>query len=86
MASRDLSRVACGLAIGTFAFVKRTAELCALLALIIASLFSGCASSTEEGVVIESPEQKTTAAEAHFARPTYVPGGEGGMSSAHSGF
>ncbi len=72
--------------IGTFASVKKRAGLCAILALLIASFLSACASSKEEGVVTESTEQKTTAAEAHFARPSFAPSGEGGTSSAHSGF
>ena len=75
--------VASASAIGTFAFVKKTAALCAMLALLIASVFSGCASSHEEGVVTESTEQRTTSADAHFARPTAMPNGEGGMSSGH---
>ena len=72
--------------IGTFASVKKPTGLCAMLALLIASLFSGCASQKEEGVVTESTEQRTTAAEAHFQRPTFAPGGDSGISSAHSGF
>ena len=71
-------------AIGTFAFVKKPAGLCALLALLIASLFSGCASQTE-GVVTESPEQRMTTSDAHFARPSYNAADTGGMNSGHPG-
>jgi hypothetical protein len=77
--------VASAFAIGTFAFVKNPAALCAMLALLIGSVFSGCASSHEEGVVTESTEQRTTSADAHFARPSYNAGDTGGMNSGHPG-
>lgn len=75
--------VASAFAVGTFDSVKKIAALCALLVLLVASLFSGCASSHEEGVVTESTEQRTTSAQAHFQRPTFAPGGEGGTRSGH---
>ena len=75
--------VALASAIGTFASVKKHAALCAMLALLIACLFSACASSTEEGVVTESTEAGTYSPEAHFAHPSYAPSGDSGVSSAH---
>jgi hypothetical protein len=75
--------VASGYAISTLRSVKKAAGFSAMLVLLIASLFSGCASQNEQGVVTESSEERTTAAEAHFARPTFNPSGEGGVSASH---
>ena len=58
-----------------------------MLGLVIVWLLSACASSPEQGVVKESApfEPPMTSTSAHFARPSYAPGGEAGVSSGHSG-
>jgi hypothetical protein len=66
--------------------VKKHAALCGVISLVIGCLLSACASSQEQGVVTESTKPETWSPEAHFARPSYAPSGEGGVSSAHSGF
>ena len=70
--------------IGRFGFVNKGAVWFGMLALMIAWLLSACASESQEGVVTErNTEPKMTATEAHFARPSYAPNGEGGSSSGH---
>jgi len=60
--------------------VKKHAGLSGALALLVMFLLSACASSPEEGVVIDKPG--AGADPAPFARPTFNPGSEG-MSSGH---
>jgi hypothetical protein len=73
-------------AISRFGFVTKHSAWCAMLTLVIAWLFSACASSPEEGVVREDTGEHATSTAAHFGRPSYAPGGDTGMNSAHSGF
>jgi len=77
--------VASGSVISRFCFVNKRAPWCGALALVIGWLLSACASSPQEGVVTESApfEPPMTSTAAHFDRPSYAPGGEGGMSSGH---
>ena len=56
-----------------------------MVLLVLALLLSACASSPQEGVVMENAsEPKMTSTAAHFPRPAYAPGTEG-TTSAHGG-
>jgi hypothetical protein len=57
-----------------------------MLAFVIAWLLSACTSSPEEGVVREDTGEHGTSTAAHFGRPSYAPGGDTSINSAHSGF
>jgi hypothetical protein len=70
-------------AVSSFALVKEHVVLCGVIALAIACLVSACASSKQEGVVSESTQPETYSPEAHFARPSFVPEGEGGVTAGH---
>ena len=62
--------------------VKKPTVLAGVLAVLVMFLLSACASSPEEGVVIDKPG--AGGEPAPFQRPTFQPGGQG-MSSGHSG-
>src|SRR5262249_8614813 len=68
------------LLISRFGFMNKRAAWCGMLVVVIAWLLSACASTPEEGVVIDKPGAGSEPAP--FQRPTFHPGEEG-VSSAH---